>query len=160
MAFGETLLHGFGSAAGPGQGCQFIQAGRRSRGRLRRIFVGRSGIGKTQIRVRCSAPAEGRGAGSSAGAMAIWNLLKEGLGTKVDKFEAYVWLLISFDAGFTRGAADLAALEAALGSTQLEQAKNRARDLERSVTRSVAAHGCTGWDGEFGTIPKPPPPEL
>ena len=87
-------------------------------------------------------------------------LLKEGQGTKLDKFEAYVWLLISFDAGVTAASNDLAALEADLGSTQLERAKARARELQRSVTRSVVARGCTGWDGEFSAIPTPPPPDV
>jgi hypothetical protein len=32
--------------------------------------------------------------------------------------------------------------------------------MERSVTRSVTAHGCTGWPGEFDAIPAPPPPDL
>ena len=87
-------------------------------------------------------------------------LLRRGLGVKADKFEAYVWLLLSFDAGNPAAASDLAALEAELGSTQLEQAKTRARELEKSVTRSVVAHGCTGWQGEFDAIPSPPPPDI
>ena len=87
-------------------------------------------------------------------------LLHQGLGIKADKFEAYVWLLLSLDAGNPAGSSDLAALEAELGTAQLEQAKTKARELERSVTRSVVAPGCTGWDGEFSSIPSPPPPDL
>lgn len=87
-------------------------------------------------------------------------LLRQGLGVKTDKFESYVWLLLSFDANTPAAASDLAALEAELGSTQLEQAKNKARELQRSVTRSVVARGCTGWEGEFNPIPTPPPPDL
>jgi len=90
----------------------------------------------------------------------LGTLLKQGLGTKADKFEAYVWLLVSFDAGNRAGASDLAALESDLGTTQLEQAKSKARELAQSVTRSVVAHGCTGWDGEFAAIPTPPPPDV
>jgi hypothetical protein len=55
---------------------------------------------------------------------------------------------------------DLQELEGQLGSTQLEQAKTRARELEQTVTRSVVAHGCTGWSGEFGNVPAPPPPDV
>jgi len=32
--------------------------------------------------------------------------------------------------------------------------------LEDSVSRSIAAHGCTGWEGEFSEIPAPPPPKI
>ncbi len=87
-------------------------------------------------------------------------LLRDGQGVPQDKFEAYIWMLASNDAGNREVAGDLQALEADLGTTQVEQAKNRARQLETSVTRSVVAHGCTGWPGEFATIPAPPPPDL
>ena len=87
-------------------------------------------------------------------------LLQGGQGVPQDKFEAYVWMLVSSDAGNRRIASDLQALEADLGTTQVEQAKAKAREMEGSVTRSVAAHGCTGWPGEFDTVPAPPPPDL
>jgi TPR repeat protein len=87
-------------------------------------------------------------------------LLRDGQGVPRDKVEAYVWMLVSNDAGNHDVAADMQALEADLGSTQVEQAKSRARELEGSVSRSVAAHGCTGWPGEFATVPAPPPPDL
>jgi TPR repeat protein len=87
-------------------------------------------------------------------------LLRDGQGIALDKFEAYVWMLVSNDAGNRRVAGDLQALEAELGSNQVEQAKTKAREMERSVTRSVTAHGCTGWPGEFDVIPAPPPPDL
>jgi len=90
----------------------------------------------------------------------LGELLRQGLGMNTDKFEAYVWLLISFDAGATAGASDLAGLEAELGTIRLEQAKSKARQLERTVTRSVVARGCTGWDGEFNVLPTPPPPDV
>jgi len=87
-------------------------------------------------------------------------LLRDGQGVAQDKFEAYVWMLVSSDGGNRRVASDLQALEAELGSNQVEQAKSKAREMERSVTRSVGAHGCTGWPGEFDVIPAPPPPDL
>jgi uncharacterized protein len=87
-------------------------------------------------------------------------LLRDGQGVALDKFEAYVWMLVSSDAGNRRVASDLQTLEADLGSNQVEQAKSKAREMERSVTRSVTAHGCTGWRGEFDVIPAPPPPDL
>ncbi|HME36604.1 MAG TPA: tetratricopeptide repeat protein [Candidatus Sulfotelmatobacter sp.] len=87
-------------------------------------------------------------------------LLRDGQGVAQDKFEAYVWMLVSNDAGNRSIASDLQALEAELGTNQVEQAKTKAREMERSVTRSVSAHGCTGWPGEFDAIPAPPSPDL
>jgi len=87
-------------------------------------------------------------------------LLKQGRGVNEDKFEAYVWLLLSFNAANTPVGPDLQELEAALGSNQVEQAKSKAREMESTVTRTVAAHGCTGWPGEFDAVPTPPPPDL
>ena len=87
-------------------------------------------------------------------------LLRDGQGVAQDKFEAYVWMLVSNDAGNRRVASDLQALEAELGSNRVEAAKTKAREIESSVTRSVNAHGCTGWPGEFDEIPAPPPPDL
>lgn len=87
-------------------------------------------------------------------------LLRAGQGVPQDKFEAYVWMLASYDAGLRAVTTDLQALEAELGSTQLEQAKTKARELETGVSRNVVAHGCTGWHGEFDAIPAPPPPDL
>lgn len=87
-------------------------------------------------------------------------LLKQGRGVSEDKFEAYMWLLLSFNAANTPVANDLQELEAALGSTQVEQAKSKAREMEKTVTRAVVARGCTGWPGEFDAVPAPPPPDL
>jgi len=87
-------------------------------------------------------------------------LLRDGQGVAQDKFEAYVWMLVSNDSGNRRIASDLQAMEAELGTDRVEQAKTKAREMERSVTRSVSAHGCTGWPGEFDVIPAPPPPDL
>jgi TPR repeat protein len=87
-------------------------------------------------------------------------LLKRGQGVNEDKFEAYVWLLVSTDAGNRSAANDLQALEADLGSNRVEQAKTKARQVEQTANRHVAAHGCTGWSGEFDATPAPPPPDL
>jgi uncharacterized protein len=89
-------------------------------------------------------------------------LLKEGEGGNVDKFGAYVWLQVSYDAGNQSAPVANALLElgAALGSNQIEQAKSKARDLEQTTNRAVMARGCTGWPGEFGAIPAPPPPDI
>jgi TPR repeat protein len=87
-------------------------------------------------------------------------MLKDGRGVSADKFEAYVWLLLSARAGNTSVGADLQLLEADLGSNQTEQAKTKARDLEISVARVVVARGCTGWQGEFNAVPAPPPPDI
>jgi TPR repeat protein len=87
-------------------------------------------------------------------------LLRDGQGVSQNKFEAYVWLMLSAQAGNASVANDMQALEADLGSNEVERAKNKARDMEGTVTRAVAAHGCTGWPGEFAAIPTPPPPDV
>jgi len=85
--------------------------------------------------------------------------LAEGRGVAQDRFQAYVWFLVALDAGYP-ASSDLSYLNPFLSPDQIDQAKAKARDLENSVTRSVAAaHGCTGWSGEFGDIPTPPPPQ-
>ncbi len=86
--------------------------------------------------------------------------LKNGRGVNVDKVQAYIWLLLAFEAGDHSVAADISGLEAELGTAQVEQAKTHARDLESTASREVNAHGCTGWPGEFDDIPAPPPPKI
>jgi len=87
----------------------------------------------------------------------LGKLLLQGPGTiKRDKFEAYVWLLMAGDADYAHYP-DLQSLETELGKTRTEEAKAEARRRERESARTVIAHGCTGWDGEFDRIPSPPP---
>ena len=90
----------------------------------------------------------------------LGELLKDGKGVEADKMQAYVWLLVSYDAGNQAAAADLQDLEATLGATQVAEAKTKARDLEQTAHRVVVARGCTGWPGEFGPVPTPPPPDI
>lgn len=87
-------------------------------------------------------------------------LLRDGQGVRLDKVEAYEWMLVSSDGGFRSLGTSLQVLEAELSSTELEQAKSRARELEGSSVRSVAANGCTGWRGEFDEVAAPPPPDI
>jgi TPR repeat protein len=89
-------------------------------------------------------------------------LLKQGQGVSLDKSEAYVWLLMSYDAGNQSAnvASGLAQLQAQLTNEQINQAKARARDLEQTANRVVVSRGCTGWAGEFNAIPAPPPPDI
>jgi uncharacterized protein len=87
-------------------------------------------------------------------------LLKDGRGVSPNKFDAYVWLLLSARAGNTAAGGDLGLLEADLGTNQTEQAKSKVREMEMSVVRVVVARGCTGWQGEFNAIPTPPPPDI
>lgn len=89
-------------------------------------------------------------------------LLKQGQGVNLDKSEAYTWLLISYDAGNQSAsvANSLAQLDAELGSSQAQEAKNKAREIEQTSNRVVVARGCTGWPGEFDAIPVPPPPDI
>jgi tetratricopeptide (TPR) repeat protein len=87
----------------------------------------------------------------------LGKLLLKSPGTiKQDKFEAYVWLLMAGDADYAHYP-DLQSLETDLGRARMEEAKTTARQRERESSRTVTAHGCTGWDGEFDRIPSPPP---
>lgn len=90
----------------------------------------------------------------------LGELYKQGQGVNADKFEAYVWLLLSFAAGNQSVRNELQELEAALGSNKVEEAKTKARELQQTVTRAVVAHGCSGWPGEFNPVPVPPPPDI
>jgi hypothetical protein len=95
-------------------------------------------------------------------------LLKDGKGVSVNKAEAYIWLLLSALPADTEESVSpavntsdlLSELEAGLGSTQVERAKNSAREMESAVNRSRNAHGCTGWPGEFNAVPTTPPPDI
>jgi TPR repeat protein len=89
----------------------------------------------------------------------LGELLKQGQGVNEDKFEAYVWLLMSFDAGNRIVAAELSALEGDLGGNRADEAKSKARDLEQTVTRSVVSRGCE-WVGALDPVPTPPPPDV
>ncbi len=89
-------------------------------------------------------------------------LLKQGQGVGLDKVEAYVWLLVSYDGGNQSAAvaSSLAQLQSDLSAAEVEDAKSKARDLEQTANRAVSSRGCTGWPGEFDVIPAPPPPDL
>jgi len=87
-------------------------------------------------------------------------LLKQGRGTSTDRFEAYIWLLLSFEAGMAPAGEHLRELEAQLGTTNTEKAKVEARSRKNRVSRSILANGCSGWSGELDQIPSPPPPDV
>jgi TPR repeat protein len=110
-----------------------------------------------------SAPAEYRKAAEQGIPLAQFRLgvlLKEGRGIAVDKSEAYMWLLLAFEAGVKSAEGPLHELEGDLGSNGTEAAKSRAREMGSSVLRSVNAHGCDDWVGEFDEVPTVPPPGL
>ena len=86
--------------------------------------------------------------------------LKDGLGVNIDKSEAYVWLLLSHEAGVEDASEPMRELEARLGSNGTDAAKTRARELASSVARSVNARGCQGWPGQLDEVPTVPPPEV
>jgi len=88
--------------------------------------------------------------------------LKDGTGGASDKFNAYVWFSIADDAGYGAAGDALTQLRAmgALNVEEINQAQAKTKDLEQVVIRAVTARGCSGWDGEFGEFPTPPPPSL
>lgn len=88
--------------------------------------------------------------------------LKDGRGISLDRFDAYVWLTIAADAGYSAAGTDISELHSGGNLTldQINQAKARAREMEQVVIRAVSARGCSGWEGEFAEFPTPPPPNL
>ena len=90
----------------------------------------------------------------------LGRLLKDGQGITADKNQAYIWLLTSYQAGYQPAGADLSVLNGDLSTAQIDEAKNKARDLQQTVSRAVVARGCTGWQGEFNAIPAPPTPDI
>src|SRR5580658_7720562 len=88
--------------------------------------------------------------------------LKDGRGIPQDRLTAYVWYAIASDAGYAAAGSDLGELNTGdyLTTGQISDARAKARDLEQVVIRAVTARGCSGWDGEFGEFPTPPPPKL
>jgi TPR repeat protein len=88
--------------------------------------------------------------------------LKEGRGIGLDRLNAYVWLVVALDAGYSPAQRELSELESGgfLSQSQIADAKAQARDLEQTVIRVVSARGCTGWDGELDEWPAPPPVKL
>ena len=81
----------------------------------------------------------------------------DGRGVPVNKAEAYQWLLLASENGDQTVSSQLSSLEAELGTNQVETIKSKVRALQTSTSRTVTAHGCTGWTGEFEDYPATPP---
>jgi len=88
--------------------------------------------------------------------------LMTGHGIAQDRFNAYVWMTVAVDAGYSAAGPDLNALHGGGYFTMddITRAKARARELEQTVVRAVTSRGCSGWQGEFDEFPTPPPPSL
>jgi TPR repeat protein len=89
----------------------------------------------------------------------LGELFQQGRGVSADKSEAYVWLLMSFEAGNQGLANELQVLEAELGTNKVEEAKTKARGLQEKATRAVVARGCI-WPGYANAVPLPPPADV
>jgi uncharacterized protein len=89
-------------------------------------------------------------------------LLKQGQGVNLDKFQAFVWLQVSYEAGDQSAGVSNALVELGgqLGTTQEQQAMSKAHELEQTANRVVTARGCTGWPGELNAMPAPPTPDI
>lgn len=86
--------------------------------------------------------------------------LLEGRGVSQDKFQAYVWLVRSSQPSNANATFRMGELEGYLGTAKVEEAKQQALKMPNRVLRSTSSQGCSGWRGEFSSIPTPPPPEL
>jgi TPR repeat protein len=89
----------------------------------------------------------------------LGELFRQGRGVDADKLEAYVWLLLSFEAGNQGVGNELQVLEAELGSSKVEEAKTKTRELQQKVSRDVVARGCI-WPGYANAVPLPPPADV
>ena len=90
----------------------------------------------------------------------LGHLLASGRVGAPDKYQAYVWLLVSFENGNSAVQDDLRRLEVDLGATRMEEAKTEARKVRESTSRAAIGHGCTGWSGELDALPSTPPPKI
>ena len=85
---------------------------------------------------------------------------REGKGVEKDKYEAYVWLLLSSaqlkSTSGTLLPQLLAMLESDLGMVTAQNAKAEARKRDEKFRHSVLAGGCT-WKGALAEFPTPPP---
>ncbi len=86
-------------------------------------------------------------------------LLIEGVHAPKDKYRGYVWLLVADEIDHTPSMME-GPLESDLGSAAVAKAKTEARQLAARVVRTASAHGCTGWEGEFDSVPSLPPVPL
>jgi uncharacterized protein len=86
--------------------------------------------------------------------------LKNGSGVPQDNLEAYMWLSVAADAGYSQATSGMGDLERVLTVDQIGLGRAKARDLEQVVVRPVNAKGCSGWEGEFDEFPAPPPVKL
>ncbi len=87
-------------------------------------------------------------------------LLKDGRAVALNKYQAYVWLLLSYESGLKSSAPYVSELEGQLSSADVERAKSEVRDLHARYSRGVVAGGCTGWPGELDELPTTPPPQI
>ncbi len=88
--------------------------------------------------------------------------LKDGRGIAQDRLTAYTWFVVALDGGYMPAQTDLSDLDGGGNFTQsqIANAKAKARELEQTVIRAVNSRGCSGWDGELGEFPTPPPPKI
>lgn len=87
-------------------------------------------------------------------------LLMDGRGIAVDKFNAYVWMVLAYDAGDASISDEISRLDALMTEEEVERAKIKAHEMQGDLARTAHAHGCTGWPGEFDAMPTPPPAEV
>lgn len=86
--------------------------------------------------------------------------LKDGRGIAADRYEAYVWLLLSYESGLESSGTYVNELEGQFSSAQVESAKNEVRDRKDRYSRALVANGCTRWRGELDELPATPPPAI
>jgi TPR repeat protein len=83
--------------------------------------------------------------------------LDSGRGVTRDPVESFIWYLIAADPGGAPVSTEAAKLEAEIGSTAAQQARERAVSLRVETNRARNSLGCFDWPGREQTQPTPPP---
>jgi TPR repeat protein len=83
-------------------------------------------------------------------------LLREGLGVKQDRQEAYAWLLVSVEFGNDQAREKLSAMEGDLGKSGSDAARKQALEMRERIL-GYTRNDCAAWDGQYGESPTAPP---
>jgi TPR repeat protein len=77
-----------------------------------------------------------------------------------DYAQAFFWLRMASLNGLESARNAAGEVERQLTPEQADQVNDRVRAEQDRYLRGVNDRGCSGWDGEFDHLPKPPPPDL
>ena len=96
-------------------------------------------------------------AGNPFAQQALASLLLRGQGVQRDAQQAYVWLLVAYEFGNHEVNPQLKSMEADLGKTGADAARQQAVTLHDQIAQIRAGNECNGWPGQYSQSPTPPP---